>query len=735
MDALFHAFLRAGLFGSIIILLVLLLRLCLKKAPRQLVCILWLLVAVRLVLPFTIESRLSLQPEVPEFSDTMIQQPVTPPVQTPGDLPVVPPVSRPQQNIPPVTAPPITTPEPPKTITWEQLLPVIWLCGVSAMAIYGVVSYLLLKRRLRDAVREEGCMVSDRVKGAFVAGYLKPRIYLSACTEAQDRPYIIAHEQAHIARGDHWWKLLGFVCLCLHWYNPLVWVSFVLFGRDTEVACDERVVWGMELEERKAYSMALLNSGRQMSGLVALTLCFGKESLKQRIKNVLSFRKPGIWITALAGMLAVAIAIFFLTSPQKTDPKPTDPTDNTTIPTTQGPTDSTTVPPTTGTPTTAPTDPTTVPPTTVPPTTAPVETVPPTTAPPETVPPTTAPPVTEPPVTEPPVTEPPVTEPPVVYNGTCGENVQWTLTGGILTISGSGDITSSPWLEYREELCEVIIREGVTSIPAGTFAGCGNLLYVTVEPGVTYVGTNAFADCGFLMMYWHGSAPEFARAWIVNGRAEIHYPEGDESWKEARKNNHEYGVDFTAVSYALSGSCGENLTYTIDGTVMTISGTGKMDSYSSAEPPPWVAYDHFITELIIEDGVTSIGSNAFSQFDSITELVIPDSVTVIESMGFKDCTSLRTITLSKNLTHIWDFVFDSCVSLTELHVPKSVTVINADAFGGSAGVKMIWFYGDAPMGLDFWNITATAYYPGDNPTWTQERLENYGGNITWIAMN
>ena len=252
MDTLFHAFLCAGLFGSIIILLVLLLRLCLKKAPRQLVCILWLLVAVRLVLPFTIESRLSLQPEVPEFSDTVIQQPVTPPVQTPGDLPVVPPVSRPQQNIPPVTAPPITTPEPPKTITWEQLLPVVWLCGVGAMAIYGVVSYLLLKRRLRDAVREEGCMVSDRVKGAFVAGYLKPKIYLSACTEAQDRPYIVAHEQAHIARGDHWWKLLGFVCLCLHWYNPLVWVSFVLFGRDTEVACDERVVWGMELEERKA---------------------------------------------------------------------------------------------------------------------------------------------------------------------------------------------------------------------------------------------------------------------------------------------------------------------------------------------------------------------------------------------------------------------------------------------------------------------------------------------------
>lgn len=523
MDALFHAFLRAGLFGSIIILLVLLLRLCLKKAPRQLVCILWLLVAVRLVLPFTIESRLSLQPEVPEFSDTVIQPPVTPPVQTPGDLPVVPPVNRPQQNIPPVTAPPITTPEPPKTITWEQLLPVIWLCGVSAMAIYGVVSYLLLKRRLRDAVEEEGCLVTDRVKGAFVAGYLKPRIYLSACTEAQDRPYIIAHEQAHIARGDHWWKLLGFVCLCLHWYNPLVWVSFVLFGRDTEVACDERVVWGMELEERKAYSMALLNSGRQMSGLAALTLCFGKESLKQRIKNVLSFRKPGIWITALAGMLAVAIAIFFLTSPQKTDPKPTDPTDNTTIPTTQGPTDGTTLPPTTGTPTTAPTDPTTVPPTTVPPTTAPVETVPPTTAPPETVPPTTAPPVTEPPVTQPPETTAPTEPLQPTDSGFCGENLRWVLCGDVLTISGTGEMydygKSTPkWRDYRLEITTIIIEEGVTgfmhnsfesfenltsvslpstlqSISGRMFLSCKSLVSIEIPENVTKIGDYAFTDC------------------------------------------------------------------------------------------------------------------------------------------------------------------------------------------------------------------------------------------------
>ena len=616
MEELFHAYLRSGLWGSVIIVLVLLLRLCLKKAPRQLVCILWILVAARLVLPFVLESPLSLQPELPEFSDTAIQAPVLPPVDRPVIPSVTPPVSQPEQNDAPV-------PKPPKTVTLRQALPAIWLCGAGLAAAYGIASYLLLKRRLREAVKEEECYISDRIKGAFVMGYRNPRICLPAHTETQDRPHIVAHEQAHIARGDHWWKLLGFVCLCLHWYNPLVWLSFVLFGRDTEVACDERVVWGMALEERKAYSLALLNCGRKMSGLTALTLCFGKESLKQRIKNVLSFRKPGIWITALAGMLAVAIAIFFLTSPKKPDPKPADPTDSTTVPTTQAPTDGTTVPPTTQTPDTVPTDPGTTPsdPTTVPPTTAPVETVPPTTAPPETEPPTTAPPTTQPPATEPPVTEPPATEPPQPRDsGFCGEDLRWVLCGDVLTISGTGEMydydKSTPkWLDYRLEITTIIIEEGATGFMHNAFEHFENLTSVSLPSTLQSISGRMFLACGKL------------------------------------------------------------------------------------------------TSIRIPESVTEIGDYAFANCVSLKEIVIPASVTKVNDGAFWNCTALEKATI---LGCPWLInAFRNCTSLND-----------------------VWFYGDPPrLSIAFEGVTATAYYPANNPAWTEEKIQSYDETLTWVPFS
>jgi hypothetical protein len=272
-------------------------------------------------------------------------------------------------------------------------------------------------------------------------------------------------------------------------------------------------------------------------------------------------------------------------------------------------------------------------------------------------------------------------------------------------------------------------------IPDGAFADCANLCYVTVEPGLAYVGTGAFTGYEYLLMYWHGSAPEFARNWKSENYAFIHYPMGDETWPEARKHNYVTNTEYRPVSYALSGFCGDNLAYHIDGTVMTICGTGAMDSYYAQEMPPWLAYDHFITKLIIEDGVTSIGSNAFSGFDSITELVIPEGVTVIESMGFKDCYNLRTVSLPDSLTHILDFAFDSCVSLRRIDIPQSVVQLVAGALDYRTGLEEIYFYGDPPKYMHtFLGVVATAYYPADNAKWTAEVRERLGEGITWLPL-
>lgn len=621
MDGLFQAYLRAGISGSVIILLVLLLRLLLKKAPRQLICILWILAAARLLLPFTVESRLSLQPQLPVFSDTVTGQPETPPVQSPGEMPVVPPVSQPEK--PPVTVVPV----PQETVSWQELLPVIWLSGTGVTALYGIVSYLLLKRRLRDAVKTEDYRVSDRIRGAFVIGYLHPQVYLSAQTAREDRMYIVAHEKAHIARGDQWWKLLGFGCLCLHWYNPLVWLSFVLFSRDTEVACDERVVWGMALEERKAYSVALLNCGKQISGLSALTLCFGKESLKQRIKNVLSFRKPGFWITVLAGMLAVAVAIFFLTSPGKPEPTVADPTKVTTVPTTQTVPDGTTVPPVTGQPatglpTTAAPKPTTAPtvPTSAPPATTTAPTVPPTTVPLTTVPPTTVPPTTVPPTTVPPTTVPPTTVSPVRASGKCGENLYWELRGDVLTISGTGQmydygLPQVEWSAYRLEITTVVIQEGVTGMDNNAFDHFENLTRVSLPSTLQSISGRMFLDCKKL------------------------------------------------------------------------------------------------TGIMLPQGLAEIGDNAFFGCTALREIVIPASVTTVNDSAFGNCSALEKVTI---LGSPWLMM----------------------SFSGCTSLKEVRFYGDPPRMTDaFSGVTATAYYPANNPAWTGEKIQSYGLVLTWVAMD
>ena len=316
MSEIFARYLEAGIFGSVIILLVLVLRLCLRKAPRRILCLLWLLAAVRLLLPFQLESRLSLQPDLDNVAVVMGQEqdaPVTN-VVLPDELVSVPekePAYQPQTQ-------PIADAEKQhkNPIDTMGLLSVIWVSVACSAVIYMIVSYMILKFRVREAVRcEDGVMECGRIRGAFLLGYLRPKIYLPFRVSSTDRKFIIAHERAHIARGDNWWKLLGFLCASVHWYNPLVWLSYVLLCRDIELACDEKVIRDLNTDERKGYSMALLNCGKSLSGASICPVAFGEVSLKTRIKSILHYRKPGVWITVIAFVLITATAICFLTSP------------------------------------------------------------------------------------------------------------------------------------------------------------------------------------------------------------------------------------------------------------------------------------------------------------------------------------------------------------------------------------------------------------------------------------
>ena len=290
------------------ILAVLLIRPLLRKAPRNITCLLWLLVALRLLLPFELKSPISLQPRLTEpVSITELAPPSTSPTQ---DL---------ITDIQPEDQKPVSAPQTDTSLTLdpETVVTVLWISGSLSLLIYAAVSFTILRHRVRDAVQcSDGVWESDRIADAFLLGYWKPRIYLPVVLSRQDRNLIVAHERSHQSRGDQWWKLLGMVCLSLHWFNPLVWLGFWLMCQDIETACDEKVIRDLDLEQRKDYSLALLNSGKRTSGFLSYPVSFGEVNLKYRIKSVLSYRKPGLWVTLGAFTLAAVIAVCFMTSPE-----------------------------------------------------------------------------------------------------------------------------------------------------------------------------------------------------------------------------------------------------------------------------------------------------------------------------------------------------------------------------------------------------------------------------------
>ena len=335
MNTLFRNILTASFHGSIVILAVMLLRLVLKKTPRKYICLLWLLAGLRLLMPFQIQSDLSLQPSADPVAQVQqqinrSQSPAAPddfsldglevpsPVQTPEALPdIQTPVTTVISSTP--SPAPETAPEPDAGFDFLSVLPWFWFGIACCFGIYSLYTYLTLKLKVREAVKIPGGWECDRIETAFILGFIRPNIYIPMGMTPEEQRYILAHERTHLDKGDHWFKMVGFLALALHWFNPLVWAAYILLCKDIEIACDERVVQFMELDERKAYSAALLNCSSNRAHFAACPVAFGEVSVKERIKSVLSYKKPSFWIS-LVGMIAIVfVAVCLVTSPARKD--------------------------------------------------------------------------------------------------------------------------------------------------------------------------------------------------------------------------------------------------------------------------------------------------------------------------------------------------------------------------------------------------------------------------------
>ena len=311
----FLTLVNRGLPAGWLVLAVIAARFLLKKAPRWAVCALWGLVALRLLCPFSPESPLSLIPDAQPVSPEAVWNTV-PAMEMAPDATEAP-VSPVLEAVLPDGLP--VSPTPAQEIV--AAASILWCAGLAGMVLYTLVSYRRLSRRVKGAVRIDGNLYQGAaIPTPFVLGVLRPRIYLPNTLSREDMPYVIAHERAHIRRRDPLWKALGFGLLCIYWFQPLLWLGYALFCRDMELACDEKVASALSPSHRANYSQALLNCSAGRRFLAACPVAFGEVGVKERVKRVLSFRRPTLRAVLAAVLICAVIAVCFLTNPVTPEP-------------------------------------------------------------------------------------------------------------------------------------------------------------------------------------------------------------------------------------------------------------------------------------------------------------------------------------------------------------------------------------------------------------------------------
>ena len=311
MSGIFLKLLNLSISASWLVLVVLALRLVLKRAPKWVNVLLWGMVALRLMLPFSIESALSLIPSAETLSPEVVRFDPAPTI-TSGvefiDNAVNPSLSE------SFAAAPLASVNP--LYVWTYLAGWVWLIGLGAMLLYALVSYLRLRRRVSVSLCvRENIYLCDAISSPFILGVVKPHIYLPSGLDEVQRQNVLSHEQAHLARRDHWWKPLGFALLAVYWFNPVLWLAYALLCRDIELACDERVIRTMDESAVKTYSTVLLACSMPRKAVITSPLAFGEVGVKERVKNALHYKKPAFWVVAASVTVCIVVAVCFLTNP------------------------------------------------------------------------------------------------------------------------------------------------------------------------------------------------------------------------------------------------------------------------------------------------------------------------------------------------------------------------------------------------------------------------------------
>ena len=324
MSVFFLKVLNISITAGWLVAAVVMLRFVLKKAPKWVRCLLWGIVALRLLLPLKIESNLSLLPSAEPVQTESIHAELDAEMRSM-------PVSyervvlhsgfqRFDDAVNPImeqTAEDLAKTGKDAVASFKTAAAWVWIAGVGVMQLYAVFSFLYMKHKVRVSIEtERNVFVCDEVHSPFILGVIRPQIYLPSGLDAQTREHVLAHEYAHIRRLDHLWKPLGFLLLSIHWFNPLIWAAFILLSRDIELACDEKVVSQLDAEGKASYSDTLLAFSQPRRAIAVCPVAFGEVSVKKRVKSVLSYQRCALWIVLIALVCGAAVAVCFLTAPK-----------------------------------------------------------------------------------------------------------------------------------------------------------------------------------------------------------------------------------------------------------------------------------------------------------------------------------------------------------------------------------------------------------------------------------